>query len=68
MDGVVNGQDLTILLAQWNTIPGDIPNMCLNRDKLEPEVGPNALMELLEDWGSCPGWPQSLQALDPACR
>ena len=68
MDGVVNGQDLTLLLAQWNTIPGDIPNMCLNRDKLQPVVGQSALMELLEDWGSCPGWPKSLQALDPACR
>lgn len=69
MDGTVDAMDLTILLAQWNTDPAtpqDPPNMCLNRDKLAAAVGPAALMEFLEDWGPCPGWP--LKELDPACN
>ncbi|MEE2681066.1 MAG: hypothetical protein VX641_01715 [Planctomycetota bacterium] len=71
MDGTVDGQDLAILLAQWNTVPAtpqDPPNMCVNRDKLEPAVGAGALIEFLQDWGPCAGWPKSLSALDPACR
>ena len=69
MDGIVNGRDLAILLAQWNTDPAsptNRPNMCVNRDKLQAAVGPGALLELLNDWGPCTPWP--LQDLDPACR
>ena len=69
MDGTVNGEDLTILLAHWNTAPAspqNPPNMCLNRDKLAAGVGPAALIEFLEDWGQCTDWLP--KGLDPTCN
>jgi len=65
MDGIVSGDDLTILLGYWSEIPDEETNLCLNKNKIAPVVDGEVLVELLNNWGACPSWP--IPQVMPTC-